>query len=83
MKGEEKVWEKVGAQRVRGHGGEMSSRWKCREEVGVTDMGGGEILAEATEANEMNETKKEKRGSPGQAGSGVWRGERCVRHSLV
>ena len=40
-----------------GHRGETSRRWKCREEVGLVDACGGEVLAEVTEANEMNRTK--------------------------
>lgn len=47
----------------------------CREEVGLTDEHGGEVLTDTIEANEMNGTKREKGGSPGQAGSGVgWKG---------
>lgn len=41
--------------------GQMSSRWKCRREVRLTDACDGEVLAKTTEANKMNETKREER----------------------
>lgn len=37
--------------------GELSSSWKCREEVGLTDVCDKEVLVEATEVNEMTQTK--------------------------
>lgn len=37
--------------------GQVSSSWKCREEVGLTDLCDKEVLVEATEVNEMTQTK--------------------------
>lgn len=39
------------------HQGEVSSRWKCEEEVGLTDVCDREVLVEAAEVNEMIQTK--------------------------
>ena len=41
--------------------GEMSSSWKCKEQVGLTDLCDTDILVEATEVHEMTQTKSRKR----------------------
>lgn len=39
------------------HQREVSSRWKCEEDVGLTDVCNRDVLVEATEVNEMIQTK--------------------------
>lgn len=39
----------------------MSSSWKCREQVGLTDLCDRDVLVEAPEVREMTQTKSGER----------------------
>lgn len=49
---------------------EVSSSWKCREEVGLTVACDREVLVEATEVNKINQTKSVERREEAQERTG-------------